>query len=201
VRGRRGPASARLWIALAFVASSACRSEDAAVVPEASAGSTAVVLNAVPDDSAPAGVVSGKVDGKTFGQIVSSFVIESPDSSAVTVLYLFSKPVRCVDLSFSAWDQALDPSTMILELDLVGKDAGSYRVIDAPNPSAHQAFVRMGRPATRGGLGELSATSGQVVLERRSPRGAARGAFALAFGDRPLSGRFDAEFCAGGHEP
>jgi hypothetical protein len=44
-------------------------------------------------------------------------VIESPDSDTTTVIYLLSKPVRCVDLSFSGWDRALGTGSSVLELN------------------------------------------------------------------------------------
>jgi hypothetical protein len=133
--------------------------------------------------------------------VATSFVIESPDSNAATVVYLFSKPVRCLDLSFSAWDQALDPNTMVLELDLVGKAPGSYLAVDTPTPSQREAVIRVARASARGGPRELRANGGWLTIDSLSPGGPARGSFAVTFGSHPMSGKFDAAFCPEGHEP
>ena len=148
-----------------------------------------------------AGTVSGGADGREFGPVATSFVIESPDSIAATIVYLFSKPVRCLDLSFSEWDQAIDRSTMVLELDIVGKAPGSYLVVDAPAPSQREAIVRVARAGARGAPHESRATGGWLVVDGLSPGGPARGSFTVTFGSRSMSGSFDAAFCPGGHEP
>jgi hypothetical protein len=187
-------------VAVVVFAGSACRSRDATKASES--GRTMLEPTGLAHgDVAPGGTVSGSADGRDFGPVATAFVIESPDSNAATVVYLFSKAVRCLDLSFSQWDQALDPNTMVLELDIVGKAPGSYLAVDTSAPSAREAVVRVARASARGGRGESRASGGWLTVDALSPGGPARGSFALTFGSRPMSGSFNAAFCPEGHEP
>ena len=76
--------------------------EVAAVAPE---------LPRVDDASREQSTIAGSVRGAPFTHIAAAFVIENPDSDATTVVYLFSNPVRCLDLSFAGWDQTIASGT------------------------------------------------------------------------------------------
>jgi hypothetical protein len=131
---------------------------------------------------------------------MSALVIESPERSSSTVVYLFSRAVSCVDLSFAAWDQTIDPGTTFLELHLEGKVLGRYPVVDSTAPASRQGTARVAS-AYPGGGEETRATGGSVAIDELTPYGRTAGRFDLAFGDRPLRGQFAAVFCPSGHEP
>jgi hypothetical protein len=190
----------RVAAALVVLVTSACRSRDA-TKPSEPGRPTPAPSGLATGDEALAGTVSGSADGRDFGPVAASFVIESPDSSAATIVYLFSKPVRCLDLSFSDWDQSIGSNTMVLELDIVGKAPGSYLVVDSPAPSPREAGVRVARAGARGASPESRATGGWLTIDGLSPGGPARGSFTVTFGSRQMTGSFDAAFCPGGHEP
>jgi hypothetical protein len=189
----------RLGGAFLVAAATACRGRN--VPGPTESGQVAPALVASASQDAGAGNVSGRVGGRDFGGVASAFRIESPDSNADTVVYLFSTPVRCLDLSLADWDDRLDPNTMVLELHLVGRTPGSYLAVDSPEPAAHEAIVRASQASARGGPRESRATGGWITVEALSRGGPASGAFELTFGTQPVTGRFDAEFCGGGHEP
>ena len=127
-------------------------------------------------------VVSGSADSKPFQNVAASWVIESPDAEGSTVVYLFSTPVRCVDLSFSGWDRALEDGTTILAIEVFGKEPGSYLTLPTPTPSQRAAAVAWMRPSQRGASVDVRASGGWVTLDAISTRSSVRGSFALSFG-------------------
>jgi hypothetical protein len=144
--------------------------------------------------------IAGSVGGVPFPQVAAAFVIESPDSDATTVIYLLSKPARCLDLSFSGWDRTIARGTSILELKVLGKAAGSFLVVTAPTLSLREGsadWTRTGEPQPV----EVRSTGGWITLDSLSTRGPATGTFSLELGRDRLTGTFNAAFCAGGHEP
>jgi hypothetical protein len=164
-------------------------------------GSTAgsAPLHAADGGTLDVGSVRG-ADGALIAPRESSFVIESPDADAATVVYLFSKPVRCLDLSLPGWDKLMGDKTFVLEIVLGGKGPGTYRVTTtALGPDG--ASVQVPRSSGRAGGESLQAGDGAVRLESRRPRGAAQGSFDVTVGGRQWLARFDAEYCAGGHQP
>jgi hypothetical protein len=136
-----------------------------------------------------------------FSQVASAFVIENPDSEGTTVIYLFSSPVRCMDLSFTAWDRALADGTMILELKLFGKTPGGYAVVGSQTPSPREAAVEWERTAGKFPPTDARSSGGWVTLDAPSSRGLASGTFAVVLGSGRLNGTFHATSCPEGHEP
>jgi hypothetical protein len=59
----------------------------------------------------------------------------------------------------------------------------------------------MGASAKGGAVNEVRSSGGWITVDSLSPFGPAVGSFALTFGAGQLTGRFNAAFCAGGHEP
>jgi hypothetical protein len=148
-----------------------------------------------------ASTIAGSVGGAPFTDIAASFVIESPDSDTTTVIYLFSKPVRCVDLSFAGWDRGLGAGGSVLELKVSGKAPGSYLSVTTPTLSAREAVAEWMRTSTKGIANEVRSSGGWITVDSLSPLGQATGTFALEFGAGQLKGSFRAAFCPGGHEP
>jgi hypothetical protein len=180
--------------------STCSRRETANPVPEGAGRVPGLAAPLADAPSVEGSTVEGSVAGREFGAVASALLIESPECSRATVVYLFSKPVRCLDLSFAGWDQAMDPAAAVLELHVEGRTAGSYLVVDAPSPTAGEAVVRSVSAPKRGTAGEASATGGWITMEKVAPSGAT-GTFAVTFGARQVKGRFEAAFCPSGHEP
>lgn len=144
--------------------------------------------------------IAGRAGGAPFTQVAAAFVIESPDSDATTVIYLLSKPARCLDLSFSGWDRTIAKGTLVLELKVLGKTPGSFLVVTAPTLSLREGSADWTRTDEAQPV-EVRSTGGWITLDSLSPRGPATGTFSLEFGSDRLTGTFNAAFCAGGHEP
>jgi len=145
--------------------------------------------------------IAGSVGRMPFIHVRAAFVIESPDSDATTVVYLFSNPVRCLDLSFSGWDRTIANGTLVLELKLLGNAPGAFLAVTSSTLSARQAAAEWMRTSAEPPPVEVRSTGGRVTLDALVPRGPATGTFALDFGASQLTGSFKAAFCAGGHEP
>jgi len=145
--------------------------------------------------------VRGSACGVPLAHVASAFVIEAPDSNATTVIYLISKPVTCLDLSFSGWDRAITSGATVLELKVFGKTPGSFAVGVEPATSRRVAAVECTRTLVGQHTEGAQARGGWVALDTLSPSASATGRFALDFDGSQLSGKFDAEFCPGGHEP
>jgi hypothetical protein len=189
----------RVGLALGLcILAAACRNTDADRTTETTIATAPPSQAARPVHAGNA--VSVSAGAPAFGPVGASFAIESPDASTDTVVYLFSRPVRCSALSFSGWDDALEPEAAALELDFAGKSPGEYSVIAGANRRRAVA-VRLVRTSERAGTDESSATAGWAALDNVSPDGAVRGEFALAFGAEAMIGYFDAESCPGGHQP
>jgi hypothetical protein len=131
--------------------------------------------------------------------VSAAFVIESPNSDAMTVIYLLSKAARCVDLSFSDWVDTIESGTSVLELEVFSKAPCIFLVVATPTPSWHQATAALSRTSARGTSNEARSTGGWV--DSASNRGLAAGRFDLTFVTGRLVGKFNAAFCPNGHEP
>ncbi len=145
--------------------------------------------------------IAGTVGGTGFAEVGTAFMIESPDSDASTVIYLLSKAVSCIDLSFSGWIDALESGTTVLELEVFCKVPGSFLVVTTPTPSWHQATASLSRTSANGASSEARSTGGWINLDSLSYRGVATGSFDLTFAKGRLTGEFEAAFCQNGHEP
>jgi hypothetical protein len=145
--------------------------------------------------------IAGAVGWVGVADVGAAFVIESPDSDETTVIYVLSKAVPCIDLSFSGWVDALDSGTSVLELKVLGKAPGSFLVVPTPAPSPRQAIAAFSRNSAKGAPYEARSTGGWITLESLSNQGSATGSFDLKFAAGRLTGRFNAAFCPNGHEP
>jgi hypothetical protein len=184
---------------LATIALFACKNREPSPAPEnAPLPPAPVAVDASADDQ---GTIAGAAGGTPFTHVAAAFVIESPDSDATTVVYLFSNPVRCLDLSFAGWDRAVSNGTLVLELKLLGKAPGTFLAVTTPTLSAREAAAEWMRTSADPPPVEVRSKSGFIRLETLSTRGPATGAFSLDFGASRLTGTFKAAFCAGGHEP
>jgi hypothetical protein len=59
-----------------------------------------------------------------FTHVAAAFVIEGPEVDATTAIHLLSKPVRCMDLSFSEWDRAIANGTLRSRVEASGQGPG-----------------------------------------------------------------------------
>jgi len=177
----------------------ACKDREAKPAPELAALSPA--LTQTGDAAEEQGTIAGAAGGTPFTRVAAAFVIESPDADATTVVYLFSNPVRCLDLSFSGWDRTVENGTLVLELRLLGKAPGSFLAVTDPTFSAHEAAAEWMRTSADPPPVDVRSKGGWITLDSLSPRGPATGTFSLDFGASQLAGSFKAAFCAGGHEP
>jgi hypothetical protein len=192
--------AARRLTGIAAVALVACKGRDASptldVLPASSSKASAEGM-AVDATS----TITGSVGGTPFTDVAAAFVIESPDSDTTTVIYLFSKPVRCLDLSFSEWDRALGTGSSVLELKVLGKAPGSYLSVATPTLSPREAAAEWKRTSATGVANEVRSSGGWITVDSLFPSGPATGTFALEFAAGHLTGRFNAAFCTDGHEP
>jgi hypothetical protein len=200
----RGPtasgASARRLPVVALLAVLACKARDGSTSPSLPppAPSKACADSRAADAE---NTITGAVGGVAFTDIATAFVIESPDLDTTTVIYLLSKPARCLDLSFSEWDRLIATGTSVLELKLVGHAPGSFLAVTTPTLSPREAAAEWMRISAKGVANEVRSSGGRILLDSISPRGPATGSFALAFGGGQLTGRFNAAFCPNGYEP
>ncbi len=195
VLARSMPAVALLTI-LALLA---CKDGEPSPAPESAPLPPAPVPVDAPADEQ--GTIAGAAGGTPFNRVAAAFVIESPDSDATTVVYLFSNPVRCLDLSFSGWDRAVSNGTLVLELKLLGKAPGTFLAVKDGALSVREATAEWMRTSADPPPVEVRSRGGFITLETLSARGPATGAFSLDFGASRLTGTFKAAFCPGGHEP
>ena len=194
-RGAVGRASLLVLTLASHGPVAGCKSKESA-----SRSPTAVDDPATGGGRAAPGAVSGSGDGLPFTNAVA-YLIESPDVESTTVIYVFSKPPRCVDLSFSAWDQHIAPGTTFLELKVFGRDSKRLPVVMAETPGPGESVANYVRTAAPEASRELRATGGTVTLGVFIPRSSASVSFSLSFGANHMTGNVSAVFCPGGHEP
>jgi hypothetical protein len=145
--------------------------------------------------------IAGSAGGTPFSQVASAYVIENPESDLATVIYLLSKPVRCIDLSFAGWDRTIANGTLVLELKLLGKSAGMYRAVGESALAPGEGSAEWMRTSSDPPPVEVRSQGGWITLDSLTGRGPATGSFMLGFGPDRLTGKFDASFCPSGHEP
>jgi hypothetical protein len=186
-------------VAAAFVVLG-CKGREASMALESS---PSPLSRAQVDSGGPQGrsTIAGSAGGVAFGDVEAAFMIESPDSDATTVVYLFSKPVRCVDLSFSGWDHTIPTGTMVLQLKVFGNAPGNFLSVTTTPLAAREAVAECMRTSPDGAQNDVISGGGWITLDSLSIRGAATGSFTLEFGAGELTGTFNAAFCADGHEP
>ena len=187
-------------VVLAAFALLACKGHDANPAPDLPL--TALVHARLDDGGARReNAIAGSAAGTAFTTVEAAFVIESPESYATTVIYLLSKPVRCVDLSFSEWERAIPDGTMVLELKVFGNAPGAFLTVTTTPHSPREATADWMRTTPRGAEKVIPSDGGWITIDSLSSHGPATGTFALDFGASQLAGTFNATFCANGHEP
>jgi hypothetical protein len=191
--------AARRLLACAALCLLACK--DRRPPPSQEVAEVAPVLTPVEDASGEPSRIAGSAGGAPFTHVAAAFVIENPESDATTVVYLFSNPVRCLDLSFAGWDRTITNGTLVLELKLLGKAPGSFLAVTGPTLSTREGAAQWMRASADPPPIEVRSTGGWITLDTLVPGGHTTGTFSLHFGAGPLTGTFDAAFCAGGHEP
>ena len=135
-----------------------------------------------------------------MANVLSTYVIENPDSEETTVVYLFSTPVRCLDLSLPDWDTSIGEANLALEVVVGGREPGMYRVVDS-SPARGEASIRTVRSPSHARSAELHAVNGWVRLEAATPGSSVKGSFEATVGASGWVARFNADDCPGGHQP
>ncbi|MEA2697310.1 MAG: hypothetical protein QOI66_1581 [Myxococcales bacterium] len=148
-------------------------------------------------------MITGSADGNPFTNIGSVLWAGMPDVAASTVIYVFSKPIKCSDITKAGWDTTITNMTQILEVKAMGTTAAVYQpIIKAPRlPAAGEAQVNYTLSLTSGTPTEAFATAGSVTLSKVTATTNVTGSFDLMFGANALKGTFDATYCAAGREP
>jgi hypothetical protein len=174
-----------------------CKSKEP---PEGSRSMMAADDRALSEARPEPDTIVGSADGKPFTN-AAAFFIESPDVDSTTVIYVFSRPMRCLDLSFSGWDQELPQQTTFLELKVFAREPGALPAVTAEAPGPGEAVASYTRSAGAATPNETRATGGTVTLAAFAPGTSATVTFSLVFGTHRLMGNVTAVYCLGGHEP
>ena len=147
--------------------------------------------------------LTGSADGTPFTSVGSVLWAGMPDVAASTVIYVFSNPIQCSDITQAGWDTTITNKTQILEVKAMGTTPGVYQpIIRTPRlPAAGEAQVNYTLSLTSGTPMESFSTSGSVTLNKVRATTSATGSFDLMFGVNALKGTFQATFCAAGREP
>ena len=151
---------------------------------------------------AAATTIQGSVDGHDFNVAGSALVIgASDDPMNTTVVYVFSAPVACADISKAGWDTTISDGTNVLEMKEIGTTPATYKVTSSPSPAMGEAAVNYTLSSQSGTPVETQSKSGAVTLETLTAMGPATGTFDLTFANGSLKGTFAAAWCAIGREP
>ena len=153
------------------------------------------------DGAAGGTTVRGSADGTPFDTAAMALWLGKPDDPATTVVYVFSKPVKCADLATPGWDTRITDKTQFLEMKTFGLTPRTYTVTKSLTPAPGEASVNYTLSATTGTPKETSSGGGTVTLKTVVATTNVTGSFDLTFGSNKVSGTYDAAFCPGGSEP
>jgi len=146
--------------------------------------------------------IMGSADGTPFTNATTVLWIGAPDSAASTVVYVFSAPIKCSEISKVGWDTRVADKTQALELKMIGTTApATFTVVMSPTPAPGQASVNYTLTSQTGTPGEVISSGGTVTLSALKASTSATGSFDLQFGANALKGAFMATYCATGVEP
>lgn len=176
----------RILLLLFAALSAGCGSKKSSGTPEVAAGS---------------GTIAGGVGGQAFATVGAAYHVGSPDDPATSVVYLFSNPILCSEITSTGWDGSITDGTDILEIKAVGTAAAVYPVSSLPTAPSGDASVNYTLSSTTGTPVETIGTSGSVTFTTLTGGASATGSFTIGFAGSSLTGTFDAAFCAAGREP
>jgi hypothetical protein len=145
--------------------------------------------------------LSGAVAGSTFSGGVTSLAVAGDAADRRMVVYVFSQPATCLDLSFSGWDEHRPDGTMVVSFEVMNPSPGTFAVTTNEALRSGEASVTFTRWTGAGPPRQLRADRGTVVLRAVTNNRSVAGRVVLWFGRDRLSGDFDATFCSTGHEP
>ena len=145
--------------------------------------------------------ISGAVAGSTFSGGATSLAVAGDEADRRMVVYVFSQPATCLDLSFSGWDEHRPEGTMVVSFEVMSPRPGTFAVTTNEALRSGEASVTFTRWTGAGPPRQLRADRGTVVLRAVTNNRSVAGRVVLWFGRDRLSGDFDASFCSTGHEP
>jgi hypothetical protein len=148
-----------------------------------------------PPPNAAGTSISGTIDGAPFNTAASALWLGKPGDAGTVIVYLFSTPATCANVTTKGWDGQLTFPTQTLELRLAGNTATTYAV--KTNPTSGQAEALHTNP--EGTL--IAAPSGSVTVAAVNAGQNVTGTFTVTFASGTLSGAFDAVYCGNGIEP
>ena len=153
------------------------------------------------DSALGVGVVSGAINGVSFGAVANSLWIGQPDSAETTVVYLFSQSVVCSALCAPGWDARIADGTQVLELKALGVSPATFPVVKTLTPATGEAVVSSTISNTSTTPSETVGSGGTLTLTQLQQKQTATGTFDLLFASDDLNGSFTAAYCPEGHEP
>lgn len=153
------------------------------------------------DAGSGSGTITGSADGTPFTSVAQAIWLGAPDDPSTTVVYVFSKPVACSDLSSPGWDKRIADATQFLEMKMFGLAPATYTVVTTPTPAPGEASVNYTLSSQSGTPQETSASGATVTLDALQPQAVVTGSFNVTFGSNTLKGTYSAVYCPGGHEP
>ena len=145
--------------------------------------------------------ISGAVAGSTFSGGATSLAVAGDAADRRMVVYVFSQPATCLDLSFSGWDEHRPDGTMVVSFEVMNPSPGTFAVTTNEALRSGEASVTFTRWTGAGPPKQLRADRGTVVLRAVTKNRSVAGRVVLWFGRDRLTGDFDATFCSTGHEP
>jgi hypothetical protein len=171
-----------------------------AAAADAAGDSASVVDGGASVDAGPSSI-SGSADGTPFTNVASSYWIGAPDDPATTVVFVFSKPTACKDLSPPGWDKRITDGTQFLEMKMFGLTPATYNVTTSLTPAPGEASVNYTLSSQSSTPAESGSSAGTVTLSTVAATKNVTGSFALKFANNSLTGTYNAVFCPGGNEP
>ena len=163
-------------------------------------GSDGGATTADPDGGT--GAIHGSVASRAFDHVAASWFIGAPDDPQHTrVIYVFDALVACAEIAKPGWDQTVADGSQVVEMKLIGTQAGDYPVAADGHPATGEASVNYTLTSRTATPQETSAKSGHVTLDHIKDKATAGGSFDLVLPGGNVTGTFHAAYCAAGHEP
>jgi hypothetical protein len=165
------------------------------------AGDSASIIDGGSSADAGPSTISGSADGTPFTNVASSYWIGAPDDPTTTVVFVFSKPTACKDLSPPGWDKRITDGTQFLEMKMFGLTPATYNVTTSLTPAPGEASVNYTLSSQSSTPAESGSSAGTVTLSTITAKKNVTGNFALKFSSNSVAGTYDAMYCPGGNEP
>jgi hypothetical protein len=121
---------------------------------------------------------------------IMSALVAANGGAGETIIYLFSAPITCSQISSAGWLPSIASGTQVVEL--VMPSTTTTGTVAVPGGEVNYNF---------GGMlsfTETSATSGSIMITMNNPMGVIEGTVMATYSSGSISGSFHAEYCANG---